>query len=201
MTAVANPGMRTEFQVKYVDQDTAYLDGGRTSGLTEGLKLMVKNKKAAAGADGSSNPDDIVAELVVVGLAETSAVTEIRTPKRDVVPGDLAYLSSEAVQALVQQHALGATRKYPAVISFSEGGDALDEEARAFVPRPPLPSVNRASGRFGFDYSGTKSNDASQASSSLPPHTPALTTKTHLPPTQFSGVRHRLLSLRARNSP
>jgi AMIN domain len=166
MTAVANPGVRSEFQVKYVDQDTAYLDGGRASGLTQGMKLIVKNKTTAAGSDGSSNPDDIVAELVVVGLAETSAVTEIHTPKRDVVPGDLAYLSADAVQALVQQHALGATRKYPAVISFSEGGDALDEEARAEVPRPPLPSVNRASGRFGFDYSGTKSNDASQASSS-----------------------------------
>jgi hypothetical protein len=166
MTAVANPGMRTEFQVKYVDQDTAYLDGGRTSGLTQGMKLIIKNKTTAAGGDGSSNPDEVVAELVVVGIAETSAVTEIHTPKRDVVPGDLAYLSSDAVQALVQQHALGATRKYPAVISFSEGGDALDQEARAEVPRPPLPSVNRASGRFGFDYSGTKSNDASQASSS-----------------------------------
>jgi AMIN domain len=166
VAVVANPGMRTEFQVKYVDQDTAYLDGGRTSGLTEGMRLIVKNKNTAAGSDGSSNPDDAVAELVVVGLAETSAVTEIHTPKRDVVPGDLAYLSSDAVQALVQQHALGATRKYPAVITFSEGGDALDEEARAFVPRPPQPSVNRASGRFGIDYSGTKSTDASQASSS-----------------------------------
>jgi hypothetical protein len=166
VVAVANPGMRTEFQVKYVEQDTAYLDGGRASGLTEGMKLIVKNKTTAAGSDGSSNPDDAVAELVVVGLAETSAVTEIRTPKREVVPGDFAYLSSDAVQALVQQHALGATRKYPAVITFSEGGDALDEEAHAFVPRPPLPSVNRASGRFGIDYSGTKSTDASQASSS-----------------------------------
>jgi hypothetical protein len=166
LAAVANPGMRTEFQIKYVDQDTAYLDGGRNSGLTEGMKLIVKNNKVTAGADGSSNPDEAVAELVVVGLAETSAVTEIHTPKRDVVPGDFAYLSSDALQALVQQHALGATRKYPAVITFSEGGDALDEEARAFVPRPPLPSVNRASGRFGIDYSGTKSNDASQASSS-----------------------------------
>jgi hypothetical protein len=164
--AVANPGMRTEFQVKYVDQDTAYLDGGRTSGLTEGMKLVVRNKKTVAGSDGSSNRDDAVAELVVVGLAETSAVTEIHTPKRDVVPGDFAYLSSDALQALVQQHALGATRKYPAVITFSEGGDALDEEAHAFVPRPPLPSVNRASGRFGIDYSGTKSTDTSQASSS-----------------------------------
>jgi len=52
------------------------------------------------------------------------------------------------------------------VITFSEGGDALDEEAHAFVPQPPLPSVNRASGRFGFDYSATKSLDSSQAASS-----------------------------------
>jgi hypothetical protein len=164
--AVANPGLRTEFQVKYVDQDTAYLDGGRSSGLTEGMKLIVKNKKPAAGTDGNANLDKTVAELVVVGVAETSAVTEIRATKRDVVPGDLAYLSSEDLQALVQQHALGTTRKYPAVITFSEGGDALDEEAHAYVPQPPLPSVNRASGRIGFDYSGTKSLDSSQAASS-----------------------------------
>lgn len=164
--AVANPGMRTEFQVKYVDQDAAYLDGGRSSGLTVGMKLFVKNKKSAAVPDANASLDQNVAELVVVGLAETSAVTEIHTPKRDVVPGDLAYLSSQDLQALVQQHAAGTTRKYPAVITFSEGGDALDEEAHAFVPQPPLPSVNRASGRIGFDYSGTKSLDSSQAASS-----------------------------------
>jgi hypothetical protein len=166
LAAVANPGMRTEFQVKYVEQDTAYLDGGRSSGLTEGMKLIVKDKKPTAVTGGSANLDGVVAELVVVGLAETSAITEIHTPKREVVTGDLAYLSSEDLQSVVQQHALGATRKYPAVITFSEGGDALDEEARAFVPQPPLPSVNRASARIGFDYSGTKSNDASQITSS-----------------------------------
>ena len=164
--AVANPGMRTEFQVKYVDQDAAYLDGGRSSGLTVGMKLTVKNKRPADGTDANANLDKPVAELVVVGLAETSAVTEIHSPKRDVVPGDLAYLSSEDLQALVQQHASGTTRKYPAVITFTEGGDALDEEAHAFVPQPPLPSVNRASGRIGLDYSGTKSLDSSQAASS-----------------------------------
>jgi hypothetical protein len=164
--AVANPGMRTEFQVKYVDQDAAYLDGGRSSGLTVGMKLFVKNKKSAVVPDANAILDQNVAELVVVGLAETSAVTEIHTPKRDVVPGDLAYLSSQDLQALVQQHAAGTTRKYPAVITFSEGGDALDEEAHAFVPQPPLPSVNRARGRIGFDYSGTKSLDSSQAASS-----------------------------------
>ncbi len=165
LVPISNPGMRTEFQVKFVEQDTAYLDGGRSSGLTEGMKLIVRNKGSLTRGDKTGNTDG-VAELVVVGVAETSAVTEIHQPKRDVVAGDIAYLSSADLQALVQQNALGATRKYPAVITFSEGGDALDEEARAEVPRPPLPSVNRASLRLGFDYSGTKSMDSSQLSSS-----------------------------------
>ncbi len=166
LVPIANPGIRTEFQVKFVEQDTAYLDGGRSSGLTEGMKLVIRNKGSLARSDTNANADGAVAELVVVGVAETSAVTEIHLPKRDVVAGDLAYLSSDDLQALVQQNALGATRKYPAVITFSEGGDALDEEARAEVPRPPLPSVNRANLRLGFDYSGTQSRDSSQLTSS-----------------------------------
>lgn len=163
---LANSGIRTAFQVKYVEQDAAYLDGGRSSGLREGMKLIVKDKKSTAGGDMMAAADDAVAELVVVGVAETSAVTEIHTPKRGVAAGDIAYLSSADLQALVQQNALGETRKYPAVITFSEGGDALDEEARAEVPRPPLPSVNRANLRLGFDYSGTQSKDSSQLTSS-----------------------------------
>jgi hypothetical protein len=166
VTESVNTGMRTAFLVKYVQQETAYLDGGRSSGLTEGMTLLVRdeNKVAAdAGADG--NGGGTIAELIVVGIAETSAVTEIRTPKRDVVPGDLAYLSTQDTQALVDQHTVGATRKYPAVISFTES-DLLDEEARAYVPRPPLPSVNRARGRIGVDYMGTINRDTSQARSS-----------------------------------
>ena len=163
--SVANPGIRREFHVKFVEEESAYIDGGRNSGLTEGMKLLVK----AVASDARSQANDAnipIAELVVIGVAETSAVTEIHKPEREVVPGDIAYLSSESIEALVQQHAVSATRSYPAVISFSEGGDALDEEAHAFVPRPPLPSVNRAVARIGFDYTGTKSADASQIKSS-----------------------------------
>jgi hypothetical protein len=47
VAVVANPGMRTEFHVKYVEQETAYLDGGRSAGLAEGMKLIVKNDKPA----------------------------------------------------------------------------------------------------------------------------------------------------------
>jgi hypothetical protein len=151
-----NPDFRTAFRVKYVVQDAAYLDGGRAAGLAEGMKLVVRDLPnsggvAAAGADSSAAGD--IAELEVLSVAETSAVTEIHTSKRPVKVGDLAYLSSADQQALVAKNALSATRKYPAAVSFTEN-DTLDDEARTEVPKPPLPSVNRARGRIGFDYMG-----------------------------------------------
>jgi len=165
LTESVNTGMRTAFQVKHVQQETAYLDGGRSAGLAEGMTLVIKDENKAAGEDGTGgDAGGTTAELVVIGVAETSAVTEIRSPKRDVVPGDLAYLSSQDTQALVDQHTMGATRKYPAVITFTES-DLLDEEARAFVPRAPLPSVNRMRGRIGVDYMETINRDASQSRS------------------------------------
>ena len=103
--------------------------------------------------------------LVVSGVAESSAVTDIHTPKRPVKTGDLAYLSNSDTEALVAQRALSSTRQYPAVISFS-GGDTLDEEAREEVPRPPLPSVNRARGRFGLDYVTTMTTGTTALTSS-----------------------------------
>ncbi len=51
------------------------------------------------------------------------------------------------------------------MISFTEG-DTLDEEALAVVPRPPMPSVNRARGRIGLDYMETISHGATTMTSS-----------------------------------
>jgi hypothetical protein len=163
-----NPDLRTAFRVKYVAQDAAYLDGGRAAGLAEGMKLVVRELPnsgavAAEGADSAAAGD--VAELEVLSVAETSSVTEIRSPKRPVKVGDLAYLSSADQQTLVEKNALSATRKYPAVVSFT-ANDTLDDEARAEVPKPPLPSVNRARGRIGFDYIGVVSHDGSGMQSS-----------------------------------
>lgn len=53
---------------------------------------------------------------------------------------------------MVDRDALGNTRQYPMVVSFTEG-DPLDEELRDTIPRPPLPEVNEARGRIGFDES------------------------------------------------
>lgn len=161
-----DPSLRTVFKVKYVAEGVAYLEGGRAQGLTEGMKLEIEDSSLPAKQGDSVNTADprIVAELEVSAVAETSAVTDIHNPKRPVKVGDLAYLSSSDAEALVQQRALSATRQYPAVISFSDG-DTLDEEVREEVPRPPLPSVNRARGRFGFDSIETISHGSSNVTS------------------------------------
>ena len=162
-----DPNLRTVFKVKYVAEGVAYLDGGRSSGLTEGMKLEIKDSDLPPQQGSIVDPADprVVAELEVSATAETSAVTDIHLPKRQVKPGDLAYLSSGDAQTLVQQRSLSATRKYPAVVTFTEG-DPLDEEAHAEVPRPPQPSVNRARGRIGLDYMGTVSRGSSSVTSS-----------------------------------
>ena len=161
---VPNSDLQTVFHVKFVQQDAAYIDAGRNAGLTAGMKLVAVTPDPTGALPNNAQPDAAVAELTVVGIAETSAVTEIHELHGKVAPGDLAYLSDTDLQALVQQHSVSATRKYPAVISFTDDDDALDEEARVQdVVRPPLPSVNRLRGRIGFDYFGTHSLDASQA--------------------------------------
>ncbi len=144
----------TSFKVKHVAAGAAYLDGGRSSGLSEGMKLVIRDDSIKATSDNPDAPDPrVVAELEVVSVAETSAVTEIKSPKRPVKPGDLAYLSAEDEAALVTKRTLSSTRKYPMVLSFTEG-DPLDEEVRVELPRPPQPSVNRTRLRLGIDYGG-----------------------------------------------
>jgi hypothetical protein len=167
ITRTDDPGLRTVFKVKYVAEGVAYLEGGRAQGLTEGMKLEVEETglPARQGESASAADPRVVAELEVSAVAETSAVTDIHSPTRPVKAGDLAYLSTGDTEALVQQRALSPTRQYPAVISFTEG-DTLDEEARQEVPRPPLPSVNRARGRIGMDYMNTISHGTTSMTSS-----------------------------------
>ena len=160
--------VHTTFRVRYVNGANVYVEGGRSTGLAEGTRLVVRAGAASTTATSAAseshqpaNPektsDDAsglitIAELKVVAVAETSAVCEVLSSTRPVVAGDMATLPQEEIEKLVEKHALSNTRNYPAVVSFTEG-DPMDEDVRDAIPRPPLPEVNRAQGRIGFDFS------------------------------------------------
>lgn len=144
--------MRTEFHVRYVNGIDVYIDGGREAGLAEGTKLVLKQDPTRDAAGNASVEPGIIAKLTVWSIASTSAVCEVETSTRDLTPEDIVSLPDAEVANLVEKNALGNTRHYPMVISFSEG-DPLDEEVRETVPRPPLPEVNQIRGRIGFDVS------------------------------------------------
>ncbi|MGZ4815678.1 MAG: hypothetical protein ACXVZV_09730 [Terriglobales bacterium] len=164
-SAQADPQVRTTFSVRYVVDGSVYLDAGSNAGLREGMKLTVSDTPAQAEASGE-NPDKyLVATLVIDSVASTSAVCTVTLTTRQLRRGDVAALSSADTERLVEANVLSNTRRYPAVVSFTEG-DPMDEDVRDAIPRPPLPEVNRAVGRIGFDYYGTSSNGGLAANSS-----------------------------------
>lgn len=166
MTACAQDApLKTMFRVKYVAEGTVYLEGGRNAGLAEGMKLTIKRSASIAteSGNGEATGSWIIGELTVISVADSSAVCDVRKIHHEIKPGDVAYLNKEEVEALVEKRALGNTRTYPMVVSFTEG-DPLDEDVRASVPKPPLPEVNRARGRIGVDYNSMTSNSGGQSS-------------------------------------
>ncbi len=146
--------IRRDFHIRYINNSNVYIDAGRDASLAEGTKLVLKQdptKVTASGKNAALEPG-IVARLTVVAVASTSAVCQVNSTARELVPGDVVSLPDSEVEKLVEKHDLGSTRQYPIVISFSEG-DPLDEEVREAIPRPPLPEVNQIRGRIGFDVS------------------------------------------------
>jgi len=151
---------RTVFQVRYVAAGAVYIDGGREAGLAEGFRLTIK-RKAAGQAEMEAQP---LGEVTVISTASASAVCEIKTKTGDFQVGDLAYLSIEDAEIVRMLATSKDSHKYAQVVSFSEG-DPLDEEARKYVPRPPLPEVNRIRGMFAIEFTLTDSHNVPAASS------------------------------------
>ena len=131
-----------------------YIDGGRSAGLAEGTKLVLKQDPAKPENDerNAAIEPGVIAKLTVVSVASTSAVCELVVSKRELAVDDVVSLPDAEVEKLVEKNTVGNTRRYPMVVTFSEG-DPLDEEVRDAIPRPPLPEVNEMRGRIGFDMS------------------------------------------------
>ena len=146
--------IRNRFHVRYVNGMNVYIDGGREHGIAEGTKLIIKQDPTKPVKDGENAPIEpgVIAKLTVVSIASTSAVCEVVATSREIAVGDAVSMPDDEVEKIVEQKTLGNTRSYPMVVTFSEG-DPLDEEIRNALPRPPLPEVNQARGRIGFDMS------------------------------------------------
>ncbi len=166
----SGPGVvpKTEFQIRYVNGNNVYVDGGRDAGLSEGMVLVMKQSTSLP-ADAKQNQPvqpGIVAQLRVVAVASASAVCEVTNTTRALAPGDIVSLRQAEAEQLAEKNALANTRPYPMIVSFTEG-DPLDEEVRAELPRPPLPEVNEARGRIGFDVSTIRALGTNSTSSTV----------------------------------
>jgi hypothetical protein len=137
---------RTEFRVKQVAAGAIYIDGGTASGLAEGMRLRVVRR--APGAALTST--DVRGEITIVSAASNSALCEAKSNAGPIAAGDIAELSSDDAQ--LRQMLKGASRRrgYAQVVSFGDD-DPIEEELREFVPRPPLPEINRIRGRISFE--------------------------------------------------
>jgi hypothetical protein len=155
----SSQNLRISFKVKYVAEGAAYLSGGRSSGLAEGMKLVVHDHVSPSG-DPASPQGPAIAELQIVSVAETSAVTEIRNPKRDVKPGDWAELSTEDSAKLGERGPVNTAVNNSAPVLPST-------KATSSEPHPePAQEESRIRARIGFDYSGISSTGSTPGRSS-----------------------------------
>jgi len=152
VTRAASKPIRMGFKVKYVAEGVVYLAGGRSAGLEEGMTLTVQEKKAGARVP-VADENAAVAELRVISVAETSAVTEIHGAKGTVKPGDWAYLSAQETDSLRQRRASGGGRNRaatnPPSIAVAQG-----EGFQARTPNREASETGRVRARIGFDYGG-----------------------------------------------
>jgi len=150
-------GGRAQYRIKYVADGAVYLEAGRNVGLTEGVKLSVRRPAPNGDEKNPTKALEAIAVIRVSSVAQVSTVCEVIEARQEIKVGDIAYLEAEDAEVLAEQNVLNGTRQYPQVVTFTQG-DPLDEEARESVPRPPLPEINRARGRIGFEYGGLQSS-------------------------------------------
>ncbi len=154
----ADPNLHVLFKVKYVAEGVAYLTGGRNSGLAKGMSLVVRD--GGPSADSAKLQGPVIAELRVVSVAGSSAVTEIHNPTRDVAPGDWAELSASDYRKLEGQSVVNASVANPA-----QPATAV-EPVQSEKVEQPMQAESRVRARFGLDYSGISSSGSTAGRSS-----------------------------------
>jgi hypothetical protein len=145
------------FRVKYVSDNSLYLDAGRNANLQEGMKVFLIN----APPDGAVSEGvrfrgyEHVAELRVITVADSSSVCEIVSANAEIKIGQLAFLTPDSLADRREAESAVEEQKYPIVLTFTYG-DPLEEEVRQIEEQKQLREspVGRIRGRIGFDYGG-----------------------------------------------
>ena len=153
---------RTVFSVRYVAQGAVYIDAGSSDGIVPGMIVEISRHDAGAAVVDRQT----VATATVTAVATASAVCEIQSKTLDPMKGDEARLSTADETNLVRTDVNQARRHYLQVLEFTDG-DPLEDEIRAYVPRPPLEEVNRLRGRIAFERTAILDHDNPAASSSI----------------------------------
>jgi hypothetical protein len=147
-TSAQSPEPRTAFRVKYVSGGALYLDGGRNDGLAVGMTLTLERVPEGAPVLGGIT----LGRVEIIAVASNSAACDLSSSDIDVRVGDLAILSSRDAEMIQSRASARTSRKYAQVVTFTEA-DPLVEEQRDYVPRPPLPEVNRLNMSVSLEYS------------------------------------------------
>ncbi|MEZ5363858.1 MAG: hypothetical protein R2748_16345 [Bryobacterales bacterium] len=143
---------RTQFEVTYVAADVLYLDGGSEEGLAEGMELDIKRLEPGQPLLSAK----VIGNVRIIATAAQSAVCEVVSTTQAITKGDFAALSSVDAEKVSMLMTSEETRRYAQIISFSDlidGLNPLEDEQRAYVPRPKLQEINRVRGRISMQQS------------------------------------------------
>jgi|SRR5579871_2953231 hypothetical protein len=146
------------FSVKYLSNDTVYINAGRNAGIQEGMQISVVDEQASSvqGEGARFRGEQHIAELKVISVADSSAVCEILSTIGELKLGQIAFLTPESVQERRETQAAVEADAFPIVVGFTYG-DPLDDEIRQSEEKKIIQEspIGRTRGRIGFDYGGT----------------------------------------------
>jgi len=157
------------FRIKYLSENSVYIDAGRNADLAEGMKLSVV----------APPPDDVVAdgvrfrgyphiaELNIVSIADSSAVCDVISTSGELQVGQLAFLSPQSAEDRHLSETARETDNYPVLVAFTSG-DPIDEELRSTqVEHLNESPVGVMRGRIGFSYGGIQESGINSAQTGM----------------------------------
>jgi hypothetical protein len=156
------------FHIKYLSENSVYIDAGRNADLAEGMKLSVialpPDGAAVDGVRFRGYPH--IAELSVVSVADSSAVCDVTSTSAELQVGQLAFLSPQSAEDRHLSETARETDNYPVLVGFTSG-DPVDEELRSTQEHISESPVGVMRGRFGVSYGGIEESGINSAQAGL----------------------------------